>query len=133
MTNDKGNPDLKKSLRSTVTGIVVSGLLVIIKGAGGIFGNSYALVADAVESLTDILSSTMLWLGLRWSSKPADFNHPYGHGKGEALVSLATGIFLIAAAMLIAWKSVENILTTHKTPHAYTLVILVVVIVTQEV
>src|SRR3982751_4662737 len=115
MTKDYHNADLKKSLRSTVIGIVVSALLVVIKGAGGILGNSYALVADAVESLTDILSSTMLWLGLRWAAKPADSNHPYGHGKGEALVSLGTGIFLVAAAILIAVKSIQNILVPHKT------------------
>src|SRR4051812_9465935 len=106
MKDGHGSSKLKKSLRSTVTGIIVSALLVFIKGAGGIFGNSYALVADAIESLTDILSSMMLWIGIRWSSKPADSNHPYGHGKGEALVSLTIGIFLVAAAILIGVKSI---------------------------
>jgi cation diffusion facilitator family transporter len=133
MKTEQGKRNGRKALRSTITGILVSALLVIVKGAGGILGNSYALVADAVESLTDILSSTMLWLGLRWAAKPADSNHPYGHGKGEALVSLGTGIFLVAAAILIAVKSIQNIIVPHKTPEPYTLLILIVVIVSKEI
>jgi cation diffusion facilitator family transporter len=124
---------VKKSLSSTMTGMVVSAALVILKGAGGILGHSYALVADAVESLMDIFSSFMLWFGLRWSARPADSDHPYGHGKGEALVSLATGLVLFGAAILIAVKSVDNIITPHKTPEAYTLLILVVVITVKEI
>jgi cation diffusion facilitator family transporter len=112
-----------KGLRSTLIGIAVSAVLALIKGVGGIVGNSYALVADAIESTTDIVTSVMLWVGLRWSARPADQDHPYGHGKGEALV---------AAAIIIGVKSIQNIITPHKIPEAFTLVILVVVIITKE-
>ncbi len=61
--------NFKKGLRSTLIGIVVSAVLAMIKGVGGIVGNSYALVADAIESTTDIITSGMLWIGLRWSAK----------------------------------------------------------------
>jgi cation diffusion facilitator family transporter len=124
--------NFQKGLRSTIIGIVVSAVLAMIKGAGGIIGNSYALVADAIESTTDIITSGMLWIGLRWSSKPADQDHPYGHGKGEALISLGISLALVAAAVIIAVKSIQNIITPHKTPEAFTLVILVVVIITKE-
>jgi cation diffusion facilitator family transporter len=124
--------NFQKGLRSTIIGIFVSAILAMIKGVGGIVGNSYALVADAIESTTDIITSGMLWIGLRWSSKPADQDHPYGHGKGEALISLGISLALVAAAVIIAVKSIQNIITPHKTPEAFTLIILVVVIITKE-
>ena len=124
--------NFKKGLRSTIIGIVVSAVLAMIKGVGGIVGNSYALVADAIESTADIITSGMLWIGLRWSARPADQDHPYGHGKGEALISLGISLALVAAAVTIAVKSILNIITPHKTPEAFTLVILVVVIITKE-
>jgi cation diffusion facilitator family transporter len=121
-----------KGLRSTLIGILVSMVLAVVKAVAGILGSSYALIADAIESLTDVFSSAMLWIGLRWSAKPADHNHPYGHGKGEALITLGIGLILIAAAALISVSSVRNIITPHKTPAAYTLVVLVLVIATKE-
>ena len=124
--------NFQKGLRSTIVGIVVSAVLALIKAIGGIVGNSYALVADAIESTTDILTSGMLWIGLRWSAKPADHDHPYGHGKGEALISLGISLALVAAAITIAVKSIQNIITPHKIPEPFTLVILVVVIITKE-
>ncbi|HEY9005894.1 MAG TPA: cation diffusion facilitator family transporter [Ohtaekwangia sp.] len=125
--------DTNKGLKSTLIGIIVSAILAIIKGVGGIAGNSYALIADAIESMTDIVTSGMLWLGLKWSARPADTEHPYGHGKGEALISVGIGLGLVAAAILIAVKSIENIATPHKTPELFTLIILVAVILTKEI
>ncbi|WP_262710908.1 MULTISPECIES: cation diffusion facilitator family transporter [Cytophagales] len=86
----KRNPNAisEKGLKTTLTGIVGSALLAIVKALGGIFGHSYALIADAIESEADVFTSTMLWVGLKWSAKPADENHPYGHGKAEALIAL---------------------------------------------
>ena len=85
----------KKGLKTTLVGIIISAFLAIIKGLGGIFGHSYALIADAIESASDVLTSAMLWAGLKWSSKPPDENHPYGHGKIEALVAIGIAIALI--------------------------------------
>lgn len=99
---------------------------------GGIFGHSYALIADAIESTADIFTSSMLWLGLKWSAKPADKEHPYGHGKAEALTAIGIALALTIAAFIIAKESIHNIITLHKIPEAYTLIILVVVIATKE-
>ena len=122
----------KKALKTTLVGIIMSGLLAIIKALGGILGNSYALVADAIESTSDVFTSTMMWLGLRWSSKPPDQNHPYGHGKAEALVAVGISMALLFAAYLITKDSIYHIMEPHKTPAPYTLIILVVVIISKE-
>lgn len=122
----------RKALRVTALGLLVSAVLAVVKGVGGVMGNSYALIADAIESSADIFTSGMMWLGLRWSQRPADKDHPYGHGKGEALISLGISFVLVCAAALIAVKSIQNIITPHKVPAPYTLIILVVVIAAKE-
>lgn len=122
-----------KGLKTTLIGIVVSAVLAMVKLLGGIFGHSYALVADAIESSTDIVTFSMLWLGLKWSAKPADEEHPYGHGKAEALVALGISLALCMAAFIIARTSIDNIYTPHRSPAPFTLIILVAVIITKEV
>ncbi|MEQ9149232.1 MAG: cation diffusion facilitator family transporter, partial [Cytophagales bacterium] len=81
---------------------------------------------------TDVVTSGMLWLGLRWSTKPADENHPYGHGKAEALVALGISLALVGAAFIIIKDSISHIQSPHKTPAPYTLIILVVVVISKE-
>ncbi|WOK07284.1 cation diffusion facilitator family transporter [Imperialibacter roseus] len=130
MAEAKNTPN--KGLRTTLIGIIVSALLAVVKALGGIFGHSYALIADAIESGADVFTSTMLWIGLKWSAKPADDNHPYGHGKAEALVALGISLALVIAAGIIIRDSVLHIMEPHKTPAPYTLIILVVVILTKE-
>lgn len=125
-------PPPEAGLKTTLTGIVISSVLAVVKALGGILGNSYALIADAIESTTDIVTSGMLYIGLKWSGKPADKEHPYGHGKAEALIALGIALALCAAAVIISVESIHNIQTPHKAPKAWTLIILGVVIVTKE-
>jgi len=132
MDQPGNNPATKAALKTTLTGIIVSLALAIIKALGGIFGNSYALIADAIESTTDIITSSLLYIGLTWSSKPADKEHPYGHGKAEALIALGIALALVIAAVIIGIESVHNIRTPHKSPKAFTLLILGGVILTKE-
>lgn len=122
----------KQATRTTLIGIVVSAVLALIKAFGGFFGNSYALIADAIESIADVFTSTMLWFGIKWSSKPPDKEHPYGHGKIEAVVSVGIAMALCVAAFIISKESIHHIITPHKTPKAYTLLILIVVILAKE-
>ena len=72
--------------------MAVNGTLAVVKLVAGIAGHSYALIADAVESLGDIVSSMIVWGGLVIAAKPADENHPYGHGKAERMSSTADGV-----------------------------------------
>ena len=107
-------------------------VLALIKISTGVIGNSYALIADGIESTSDIFSSLIVLSGLQISSKPADQSHPYGHGKAESLAALAVAIFLIGAGILIAIQAIREILSPQQAPAWYTLPILAVIIVIKE-
>lgn len=113
-------------------GIAANVALAAIKGTAGVLGHSYALVADAIESSLDIFSSLVVWLGLRYSVKPPDDNHPYGHGKAEPLAAMAVSLALFVAAAGIAIQSVHEIRLPHHAPAPFTLVVLVLVIFVKE-
>lgn len=122
----------RRMMRVTLVGLAVNFTLALVKLLAGIFGHSYALVADAVESFSDLLGSFVIWGGLRMASKPPDEDHPYGHGKAEALAALVVAGLLAVAAVGIASKSIHEIITPHHTPAWWTLVVLVVVVVAKE-
>lgn len=108
-------------------GLIVNALLAVVKFAAGVLGNSYALIADAVESTADIAASLIVIGGLRIAAQPADDNHPYGHGRAETLASALVALMLLAAAVGIAVKAVAEIRTPHHSPAPWTLAVLVVV------
>ncbi|MDX1363492.1 cation diffusion facilitator family transporter [Arenibacter latericius] len=112
--------------------IAASTFLAIIKGLAGFFGNSYALIADAIESTTDIFSSLLVLFGLKYAKRPADENHPYGHGKIEPLITFLVVGFLLLSATLIAYNSIQNIQTPHLPPKPWTLLILGGIIIWKE-
>jgi cation diffusion facilitator family transporter len=120
------------AIRTSYFSIAGNALLALAKALAGFFGNSFALIADAIESLTDVFSSTLVLLGLRYASKPADDNHPYGHGRIEPLVTFAVVGFLIISATVIAYEAIQNICTPHETPKAWTLIVLGVIILWKE-
>lgn len=122
----------KKGIRTTLVGIAFSFLLVLIKGTAGILGNSYALIADAIESSSDILTSIAVLIGLRIATKPPDSNHPYGHGKAEPIAGIAVSIGLFIAAVIIIVQSIHEIITPHHAPAPFTLWVLAIVIALKE-
>ncbi|HSI07031.1 MAG: cation diffusion facilitator family transporter [Rariglobus sp.] len=105
-------------------GIVLNLVLAIVKFSGGILGNTYALIADGVESLLDVFSSALVWAGFRVAARPPDDDHPYGHGKAEPLAAMAVGLVIFAAAVWIAIHAVHEIVTPHRSPHWVTLPLL---------
>ena len=128
---------LEQSSKNTTTpvilGIFGSVILATVKFLTGFFGHSYALIADAIESTTDIFASILVLFGLKYAAKPADENHPYGHGKAEALITFVVVAFLITAAVTISWHAIDNIQTPHPLPKKYTLVVLFAIILIKEV
>lgn len=123
---------IRRGLRTTLIGVAANILLAAIKGIAGVVGNSYALIADAIESATDVASSLIVLGGLKISSLPPDADHPYGHGKAEPLAAVAVSLTLLAAAAGIAIESMREILTPHHAPAPFTLLVLVLVVVTKE-
>ena len=112
-------------------GIALNAFLAAVKLAGGIFGHTYALVADAAESMLDILSSVFVWAGFRVAARPPDANHPYGHGKAEALAGLMVAFFVFVMDGWVAYHAVLEIITPHRGPAWWTLLVLGGVIVTK--
>ncbi|MFM7540919.1 MAG: cation diffusion facilitator family transporter [Planctomycetota bacterium] len=112
--------------------VAVNAALACVKVIAGFFGNSYALIADGIESTADIVTSLVVWGGLRVADSPADERHPYGYGKAEALAGIVASLALLAAAAVIAYQSIREILTPHHLPHWSTLVVLILVVVTKE-
>lgn len=112
-------------------GVLLNASLAALKFTGGILGNTYALIADGVESLLDIWSSILVWAGFRYAAKPPDADHPYGHGKAEPLAALSVALVIFAAAGWIAIHAVREIRTPHEAPHWATLPLLAFVIVTK--
>jgi cation diffusion facilitator family transporter len=113
--------------------VCVNITLMVIKIATGLMGNSYALVADGIESACDIFSSLIIWAGFHYSLKPADSNHPYGHGKIESLAGIFSGVSLLSAAIFIGYNSIKEIVTPHYAPAWFTLPVLILVVVVKEV
>ena len=127
-TTDRAN----RGLKSTLVGILFNFVLALTKGIAGFLGNSFALIADAIESSSDIVSSLVVYAGLRFSTIPKDENHPYGHGKAEPVAAVVVTLALMGAAMVIVAQSVQEILTPHHAPAPFTLFVLVGVVLTKE-
>lgn len=79
--------------------------LLALKGTAGILGNSQALQADAINSAGDVLTTAIILLGVRFSQKPRDEDHHYGHGKLEALASLSVGVFILIGVVFL-WREI---------------------------
>jgi cation diffusion facilitator family transporter len=128
--SDKTNE--KKAIRATYFSIIGNTALALIKGLAGFFGNSYALIADSIESTTDIFASLLVLFGIKYSSRPADENHPYGHGRAEPLITFLVVGFLITSATIIGYESIINIQTPHELPKPWTLFVLGAIIIWKE-
>lgn len=123
----------QKAIRVTYLSIFGNTGLALVKGLTGYFGNSYAMMADAIESTSDIFSSLLVLFGIKYSTRPADKNHPYGHGRAEPLITFLVVGFLVTSAVIIAYQSIQHIKTPHELPKAYTLIVLGVIIVIKEI
>jgi cation diffusion facilitator family transporter len=122
----------RTAIRAAIVGILANGSLASIKVLGGILGSSYALIADGVESMTDIFSSFVVWRGLSVAIQPPDSDHPYGHGKAEPLAASFVALMLLAAALGIAIQAIREISTPHLTPRPFTIWLLLIVVVIKE-
>lgn len=121
-----------RSIGLAVMTILMNVGLMLVKILTGIFGNSYALIADGIESAADVFTSLLTWIGYHWSLRPPDEKHPFGHGKIESLTGIFSGLVLLGAAAGIVWMSVREILVPQTVPKGYTLPVLLLVVVVKE-
>jgi cation diffusion facilitator family transporter len=120
--------EVRRGLRSSLVSIGSNFVLALSKCLAGSVGHSFALVADGIESLSDVLSSAAVYLGLRYAIKPPDKTHPYGHGKAEPVAAVIVALSLALAAIGIALESIVRIRTPHPLPRPYTLWVLLIVV-----
>ena len=121
-----------------IAGVFLNLLLSTGKIAGGIIGRSNALIADGIESLLDLFSSLLIWTALKYAAKPADADHPYGHGKADALPTCGGARVLAVAGAFIAHNSISQLIAAAHgakghLPSPWTLLLLVVVILLKEI
>lgn len=120
---------LEKTLRKS---FIFNILIICVKLISGIVGNSFALLADAVESASDVVASAIVWLGARWAARPADDNHPYGHGRAESLITFVVVLMLVFSSITIVYHSISNIQKPQQAPEKWTIGVVLLVIVAKE-
>jgi cation diffusion facilitator family transporter len=131
IANDPAS-NMQSGARVALVGMIVNVAFAAAKISAGLFGNSYVLIADGIESALDIAGSFVIWGGLKFAARPPDETHPYGHGKAEPMAAGIVAMGVILAAIGLAVQSVREIFVPHHGPAPFTLVVLIVVIVVKE-
>src|SRR5258705_9605645 len=121
-------PHTLRSIRAAQAGVASNAVLALAKITAGVVGTTYALVADGVESLADVASSLIVGGGVAVAARPADENHPFGHGRAESLAAGIVSLMLLVAAVFIAVESIGEIRTPHQFPASWTLIALLAVV-----
>jgi cation diffusion facilitator family transporter len=120
-------------IRASLAAVLVSLALGALKIVTGVIGHSYALIADGIESMLDVASGLAVAGSLKIAAQPPDEKYPFGYGKVEPAAALAIASGLLVAAVGIAIQSVREIVTPHRGPAPYTLLVLVLVVVAKEI
>jgi len=123
---------IRTAIRAAQYSMAGNLLMAVVKIVVGILGHSFAMIADGIESTSDIFSSILVWIGLKYASRPPDRNHPYGHGKAEPLITFVVVGLLIVSAIYIIIQSIYYIRHPHENPKAYVLIILGFIILIKE-
>ncbi len=124
---------VRRGIAAAQVGLLTNAVLSLVKLLAGIIGNSYALVADAVESGADVFSSIVVWRGLRIATREADEDYPFGYAKAESLAAAVVALMLLGAAAGIAIQACREIIAPHHAPAPFTLVVLIGVVMVKEI
>lgn len=122
-----------KGIRAAKLGIIWSAALVAIKILAGILGHSYALIADGVESATDVVMSAVVWRGLRASGKEANDDYHFGYGKAEPLSAAVVAALMVVAGISVGTVALHTFNDPTEAPSVFTLPILIFVIIVKEI
>lgn len=122
----------RSAVRAAAAGLAVNLILGVVKLVGGIVGNSFALLSDAVNSIGDSLGSVIVLVALRVAQKPPDEGHPYGHTRAEAVAGLSVAWLIAFSAVMVGWEAITHISERHMPPAAFTLWIAAANVVLKE-
>ena len=130
------NNDLKEGMKVSVISIIGNVFLFIFKFIAGIIGKSNAMISDSIHSLSDVLSTIVVMIGLKLASKKEDVSHPYGHERIECVASFILAIFLFITGLGIGWMGIKTIFFENyseiKTPTLIALIAAIISIITKE-
>lgn len=119
----------KQIVRTSIIGIIVNVVLVLFKAAVGFFSNSIAIVLDAVNNLSDALSSVITIVGTRLAGKRPDKKHPFGHGRIEYLASVLIAVIVLLAGVVSLKESIEKIIRPETAEYSVVSLIIIAVAV----
>lgn len=104
--------DLQKvAVKVSIVTLGINAVLVVFKTLAGIFGNSYALISDAVHSASDVFSTVIVLIGVKLAAKKADKNHPFGHERFECVAAILLAVVLFATGAGVGYSGINNIVT----------------------
>jgi len=115
----------KKIIQTSIIGIIANIFLVVVKALIGVFAHSVSIISDAINNLTDSLSSLITIIGTKLAGKKPDKKHPYGHGRIEYLISLAIGLIILVAGVMAIYESVKALI--EKPVVDYSIVSLIII------
>jgi cation diffusion facilitator family transporter len=111
----------RSATRAALLGLIVNSALGVVKLVGGLVGNSFALLSDAVNSLGDSLTSIVVLYALRVAQRPPDDEHPYGHTRAEVIAATNVAVVIILSALMIGWEAIRRMASIHEMPPTWTL------------
>jgi len=132
-TTSSAASNLQTGARVALLGLVINIALASIKIVAGLLGNAYVLIADGIESALDVGGSIIIWGALKFAARPPDATHPYGHGKAEPFAAIVVSVIVLAAALGLAISSVRELFLPRHAPAPFTLIVLIVAVVTKEI
>lgn len=119
--------------RVALVGIGASAVLAVLNIIVGLWSNSTSVVATGVEFAGDVLASAVVYLGMLVAARPADQDHPYGHGRVETLAAFVVGLILAAGGVGICWNSLQAVGATHPPPSGAAVAVLLLAIVVRGI
>ena len=117
----------------TLVGALVNGILAFLQISSGLLGNSQALLADGIHTLSDLGSDFIVLMATTQSAKPADKEHPYGHGRIETLASVLLGLVLIGVGVGVGFRGFNRVFSLNQiSPEPFTIFFAVIAILSKE-
>lgn len=111
----------REATHASLLGLAVNFVLAVVKLVGGVWGRSFALISDGVNSLGDVVATLVVLFALRVAQRPADDEHPYGHTRAEAIAGSYVALLIVISAVALGWEALQRWHALHPIPPTWTL------------